>query len=145
MSAGWAGHEANTSVEDLQWSPTEETVFASAGTDKTVRIWDTREKSKPMISVAAHDADVNVISWNRMVTYMLASGCDDGSLKVWDLRAFAADGQVAKFSYHRGPITSVEWSPYEGSMLASTSADNQLAVSSPPIMHHAAGTCAVLR
>lgn len=128
VSAGWSGHEANSSVEDLQWSPTEDTVFASAGTDKTIRIWDTREKTKPMLSVTAHDADVNVISWNRLVTYMLASGCDDGTLKVWDLRSFAEGGQVAKFNYHRGPISSVEWSPYEGSMMATTSADNQLAV-----------------
>jgi ribosome assembly protein RRB1 len=84
---GWAvggafnGHE--DSVEDIAWSPSEETVFASCGVDKTVRIWDTRERARSMLSVAAHEADVNVVSWNALVTYMLASGGDDGSLRIW--------------------------------------------------------------
>ena len=29
---------------------------------------------------------VQVISWNKNVGYLLASGSDDGSFKVWDLR-----------------------------------------------------------
>ncbi len=57
-----------------------------------------------------------------------ASGGDDGALRVWDLRAFAAGSAVANFEYHRGPVTAVEWCPFESSMLATTSADNQLAV-----------------
>lgn len=57
-----------------------------------------------------------------------ASGGDDGALRVWDLRAFKEGAAVASFSYHRGPVTSVEWCPYEPSMLATTGADNQLAV-----------------
>ncbi len=115
VGGAFAGHQG--SVEDLQWSPTEETVrvtegerthcfqhvydddpdpvrtsvqvFASCSVDKTIRVFDTRERSKPMITVAAHDTDVNVISWNRLVTYMLASGADDGTLRIWDLRAFS--------------------------------------------------------
>jgi len=37
----------------------------------------------------AHDSDVNVVSWNGLVTYMMASGADDGSIRIWDLRSFS--------------------------------------------------------
>lgn len=76
----YTGHRS--SVEDLQWSPTEATVFASCSADKSVKIWDSRGRSGPQISFDAHNDDVNVISWNRSVGYLLASGSDDGSFKV---------------------------------------------------------------
>ena len=84
----FTGHKG--SVEDIQWSPTEASVFASCSTDQTVRVWDTRKKAGSMLDVHAHDEDVNVISWNRNVAYLLVSGSDDGSFKIWDLRNFKA-------------------------------------------------------
>ena len=78
-----------SSVEDLQWSPSEATVFASCSADRTVRVWDVRAKGrKSVVSVEAHEQDVNVISWNKGVEYLLLSGGDEGGLKVWDLRMF---------------------------------------------------------
>lgn len=77
----YSGHRS--SVEDLQWSPSEPTVFASCSADKSVRVWDVRGRAGPQISVEdAHTEDVNVISWNRNVAYLLASASDDGSFKV---------------------------------------------------------------
>lgn len=66
------GHKG--SVEDLQWSPNEAGVFASAGVDGTVRIWDARTRNRSMLHVQASDVDVNVISWSKLVSYLLASG-----------------------------------------------------------------------
>mmetsp|Transcript_13376 Transcript_13376/g.29053 ORF Transcript_13376/g.29053 Transcript_13376/m.29053 type:complete len:418 (+) Transcript_13376:380-1633(+) len=116
----------NPSVEDLQWSPTEATVLASAECGGYVRIYDVRCPGKAMISnkVHASGADVNVISWNGLVGNLLASGGDDGSFSVWDLRNFQTPDAstppkpLARFQSHRAPITSLEWHPTDESMIA---------------------------
>ena len=95
-----------------------------------------RDKSKrAQLSAKAHDADVNVISWNPKTAYLLASGSDDGSFKVWDFRAFGdrtvnnsvkRQPPVAHFKYHRAPITALTWCPTDESMLAVAGADDLL-------------------
>ena len=84
-----------------------------------IRVYDTRDRNKAQITLQAHTADVNVMSWNALTTFMLASGGDDNHLKVWDLRAL--DNHIASFNYHSAPITSIEWCPHESSMLATSS------------------------
>ncbi|KAI3493370.1 hypothetical protein L1887_41759 [Cichorium endivia] len=113
----------------VQWSPTEPTVFASCSVEKTIAIWDSRTGRSPAASIKAHNTDVNVISWNRLASCMLASGSDDGSFSIRDLRMLKeGDGVVAHFEYHKHLITSIEWSPHEASTLAVSSSDNQLTI-----------------
>lgn len=120
------GH--NNSVEDIQWSPSEGSVFASSSSDGTVRVWDVRSKSrKPAITVQASTTDVNVLSWSRATSHLLASGADDGGWAVWDLRQWKGGSKptpLASFDYHKEQITSIEWHPTEDSIMAVAAGDN---------------------
>ncbi|RMZ88879.1 hypothetical protein DV736_g3898, partial [Chaetothyriales sp. CBS 134916] len=130
------------SIEELQWSPTEKTVFASASSDGTVKVWDTRSKSrKAAVDVHISSSDVNVMSWSHQTAHLLATGCDDGQWAVWDLRQWRpqsgpnkdtpqaqSSGQirptpVASFNFHKKPITSIEWHPTDDSVVGVASAD----------------------
>lgn len=140
-----------SSVEDIQWSPSEPTVFASCSADCSVQIWDVRTKGRKSVVgiVSAHESDVNVISWNRLTSYLLISGGDEGGIKAWDLRNIAKSGYclflkvipknllidpfsstppdpVAHFSWHKAPVTSIEWHPSEDSIFAAAGADDQV-------------------
>ena len=121
----YVGHTA--SVEDVGWSPVEPNVMMSCGCDSTVRVWDTRRKGGSALTVdEGHGTDVNVLSWNKLVNYLVVTGADDGSFRVWDLRSFRNGEPVARFHWHRGAITSVEWSPTESSSIAVSGADHQI-------------------
>uniref|UniRef100_A0A0E0R3U1 Uncharacterized protein n=1 Tax=Oryza rufipogon TaxID=4529 RepID=A0A0E0R3U1_ORYRU len=62
--SGAVAHNEDDRIHN-HWSPTEADIFASCSADRTISIWDIRTGKKPCISVRAHNADVNVISWNR--------------------------------------------------------------------------------
>ncbi|GAB4837807.1 hypothetical protein Ancab_027331 [Ancistrocladus abbreviatus] len=70
----------------LQWSPTEPNVFASCSVDGNVAIWGARLGKSLAVCFKARDRDVNVISWNWPASCMLASGSDDGTFSIHDLR-----------------------------------------------------------
>ncbi|KAK7205624.1 WD40-repeat-containing domain protein [Myxozyma melibiosi] len=124
----FVGHESGASVEELQWSRSEKSVFASGGSDGYIRVWDIRSKKhKPALSIKASATDVNVMSWSSTVSYLLASGHDDGSWGIWDLRSFKAGEQpepAAAFNFNKAPITAIEFHPTEESIVAVSSADN---------------------
>mmetsp|Transcript_41716 Transcript_41716/g.50798 ORF Transcript_41716/g.50798 Transcript_41716/m.50798 type:complete len:525 (+) Transcript_41716:213-1787(+) len=114
-------YQSDQSVEDIQWSPSEGTVFATGECQGRIKIYDTRCQGKFMLNCLAHDnnSDVNVISWNGSVTNLLASGSDDGVFSVWDLRNFSSTPAkpLARFTPHDKPITSLEWHPTDESMI----------------------------
>lgn len=119
---------SQSSIEDIQWSTNESTVFATGACDGYVRIWDTRSKKhKPVLSVEASTSDVNVISWSTKISHLLASGHDDGTWGVWDLRSFNGKDKpspVAHYDFHKAPVTSISFNPLDESIIAVSSEDN---------------------
>lgn len=130
----FTGHAS--SVEDLQWSPNERNVFASASSDGTVKVWDIRSKSHTAaVSVTISTSDINVLSWSAQTPHLLATGADDGTWAVWDLRQWKPASStntnpqpkpVASFNFHKEQITSVEWHPTDDSIVAVAAGDNTL-------------------
>mmetsp|Transcript_117391 Transcript_117391/g.204424 ORF Transcript_117391/g.204424 Transcript_117391/m.204424 type:complete len:528 (-) Transcript_117391:449-2032(-) len=116
------------SVEDLQWSPQQENVLASCGVDGTVRLWDIRDTNAPeKLKWQADVVDINVISWNTCndARQFMATGSDSGVFKLWDLRMVkrADPTPISEFSFHQSPITSIEWSAINSSLIAVASGD----------------------
>ena len=128
------GHKK--SVEDVQFSPSQEQVLASCSVDQTVKLWDLRAtQMKAQISWRAHDCDVNVISWSSTSKFLLASGDDKGEFRIWDLRmldhkSFDQKGydSITRIRWHTQAITSLQFEPGEDSVLAVASADNKLTI-----------------
>ena len=117
------------SIEDIQFSPVEPEVVATCSVDRTIRLFDLRTPYKNVseLKIDAHSCDVNVISWNRKAPNLLASGGDDGSFKVWDLR-YVGKPAITHVHWHADAITSIEWQPHDEWTLCVGSADNRLSL-----------------
>ena len=79
--------------EDINISPGK----GAHGTDNAKHCL--RRASDILCHLCRVQADVNVIAWNVLTPHTLASGGDEGRLRVWDLRAFLQP--VADFNHHR--------------------------------------------
>lgn len=76
-------------VEDVDWHRRDPNMIGSVSDDRSLMIWDVREKnpSKAVHSVQnAHEGDINCISFNPMSEFCLATGSADKTVAIWDMR-----------------------------------------------------------
>jgi len=98
-------------------------LVAFGSTDKTLRIWDTREKARndnaSIAMFSSHEGWLSTLSWFPNKDYILASGSYAGRIKIWDNRVGLPISTIN--AAHEGKILSISW--FRSNIIASGGTD----------------------
>ncbi|KAJ3105088.1 U5 small nuclear ribonucleoprotein [Phlyctochytrium planicorne] len=111
------GHSG--AILEVQWSRDGSTIF-SASTDKTLGVWDANTGLR-LRKLKGHGSFVNTVSVARRGAELLASGADDNTIRLWDLRS----KHPVKTIEERFQVTATTWNE-DASMLFSGGIDNEV-------------------
>lgn len=105
-------------VYDIVFSPTKD-VFASAGADGSVRMFDLRSLEHSTILYESPSMNPLLrVSWNKTDhNYLATVQSDDSSIVVLDIRA--ASSPVTTLRGHSDCVNSISWAPHSSCHLAS--------------------------
>jgi histone-binding protein RBBP4 len=84
------------------------------------------DTTKAAVSVAGHTEAVNCLAFNPTSEYIIATGSNDKSVALWDLRKM--DSTIHVLEGHDKSVTSLAWHPSEVSILGSASNDRRVIV-----------------
>lgn len=79
---GWVTHVR-------YWGPN---TVVSASTDRSILLWDTRVRSRPLFSLRHHHAPVSDVLVGARADPIMFSAASDGSVAAWDFRFLRQDG-----------------------------------------------------
>ncbi|PRP87910.1 hypothetical protein PROFUN_02647 [Planoprotostelium fungivorum] len=111
MLSSTSDHAAR--VNALSWNGT---LLSSASKDQTIITRDTRLRNPSISVMEGHTQEICGLKWspNGM---QLASGANDNTLKIWELRNSSAPRFDLK--HHTAAVKAIDWCPWKTDLLAS--------------------------
>ncbi|GAA5970824.1 hypothetical protein JCM3765_005577 [Sporobolomyces pararoseus] len=127
-----------SSISSLSWHPTNPSLFLTASSDSTLRIWDktNRRQSKSVIVVKSKErggkTKVSCCCWSKPDGKMIAAASEDGSLMIWKTSGnFTRPDYSNDKAHEKGTITSsIVFSP-DGKYLATRGGDGTVTLWNP--------------
>eukprot|EP00002_Diphylleia_rotans_P040818 TRINITY_DN9775_c0_g1_i1.p1 TRINITY_DN9775_c0_g1~~TRINITY_DN9775_c0_g1_i1.p1 ORF type:complete len:481 (+),score=70.87 TRINITY_DN9775_c0_g1_i1:74-1516(+) len=108
----WQGHTED--INGVAWDPSCN-ILASCSDDSTVKLWSMRQEA-PIFDLQGHSKEVTIVTWsptglgskNATKPGILASGSNDGSIRLWNPENGAC---IQVISQHGSHVTSMVFSP----------------------------------
>jgi histone-binding protein RBBP4 len=113
-------------VGDVDWSPTQENVFASVGDDKMLMVWDSRTAQEPSTKIEAHEREILSVAFNPASEHLAITGSADKTVVLHDLRS--PHKSLHTFESHTDEVLHLAWSPHNATVFASASSDRRINV-----------------
>ncbi|MED6139755.1 adenyl-nucleotide exchange factor [Stylosanthes scabra] len=126
-------------VNFLSFNPYNEWIVATASSDTTIALFDTRKLAEPLHVLSSHTDEVYQVEWDPNHETVLASSGADRRLNVWDLNRVGdeqneGDGEGGPpellFSHggHKGKISDFSWNKNLPWVISSVAEDNSFHV-----------------
>lgn len=109
------------SIRTVSFNQTETSILASAGTDRSIIMYDLRTSSPLHRTVLALAS--NAIAWNPMEAFNFAAACEDHNIYLFDMRNMKRSLNVLRD--HVAAVMDVQFSP-TGEELVSASYDRTI-------------------
>lgn len=102
--------ECHRGVNSVQFHKQNPRIFATAGEDCCVSLFDLRHSSNsPFVILTAHTREVLSLDFAFQSEYTFLSGSNDGEIKLWDMRWLLED--LHEFEGMNSAITKLAWHP----------------------------------
>lgn len=122
-----AGHKG--AVLDIQWSPFDDTIIASASDDTTVRVWKipaeglSETLTEPAATLQGHERRVGMVLWHPSAENVLLSAGSDNRIIIWDV----GTAETLTVIEHPDMAFHCAWS-WDGGRIATTCRDKKIRI-----------------
>ena len=100
-------------------------VIATASTDNTIKVWDLRRASQPLMVLFGHRYPVKKVRFSPFSPDLLLSCSYDMTVRLWDL-ADPVEPNKKVFDKHHEFVQDIDWSQHAEHFVASISWDQKL-------------------
>lgn len=116
------GHNVGKWVDDVAWSPTDDDLLLTSGSDETVRVWDITS-GECLVTIAAHRKGAHAGCWSPDGRRFASVGSDH-AVRIWE---HVSSTKSDEADTNMSPLVALAWGP-DGSLVATARQDNRIRV-----------------